>query len=340
MRLVAMTALGVALAASPRVAHAACETGLSTCIDADTFWPHAGPAYFNVVGSAATTASGAVGFGWSTTYLARPLVLLLPSSRPSGTEVAAVDHLWNATFLFSYGLTERIEATLAIPTTLYRTGTGISALTQQASQPIARSAMRDIRAGAAFAVLRPPLPSAGGFSMATRLEFALPTGDESSFSGDRTVVGIPSFAGEFRRSGLVLGAEIGARLRTTSDLAGTRVGSQLVASFGMGGELLSGNKLGVMLEGVILPTLAAQHELAPVSTNGRAVAGDRRPLMPTEWLASIRTGELLSGDMSASLGAGGSLGLTGESGVTSPSFRVVFAVRYAPRAREQRDNPN
>ena len=55
--------------------------------------------------------------------------------------------------------------------------------------------------------------------------------------------------------------------------------------------------------------------------------------MPTEWLASVRTGELLSGDMSLSLGAGGSLGLTGESGMTSPSFRVVFALRYAPLGR-------
>jgi hypothetical protein len=56
-------------------------------------------------------------------------------------------------------------------------------------------------------------------------------------------------------------------------------------------------------------------------------------LMPTEWLASVRTGELMEGDMSLSLGAGGSLGLTGESGVTSPAFRVTFAVRYAPRER-------
>jgi hypothetical protein len=55
--------------------------------------------------------------------------------------------------------------------------------------------------------------------------------------------------------------------------------------------------------------------------------------MPTEWLASVRTGELLSGDMSLSLGAGSSLGLTGESGITSPAFRVVLGLRYAPRER-------
>lgn len=333
MRLVVIAALAFALSSSPRAARAACDPGLSTCIDADTFWPHAGPAYFNIVGGAATTPLGVLGFGWSTTYLARPIVLLLPSSQTGGTEVAAVDHLWNATFLFSYGVAERIEATAAIPTTLYRTGTGISTLTQQGSAEIARAAMRDLRVGTAFALLPPPPPSARGFSLATRLEFALPTGDESSFSGDRTVIGLPSIAGEFRQSGLVLGSEIGARFRTASDLAGTRVGSQLVFSLGMGGELLGGSKLGVLLEAVALPTLVAQHELAPASANGRLVAGDRRPLMPTEWLASVRTGELLSGDMSLSAGAGGSLGLTGESGVTSPSFRVTLALRYTPRGR-------
>jgi ABC-type dipeptide/oligopeptide/nickel transport system ATPase subunit len=41
----------------------------------------------------------------------------------------------------------------------------------------------------------------------------------------------------------------------------------------------------------------------------------------------------MSGDMSLSVGAGSSLGLAGESGVTSPSFRVVLALRYAPRGR-------
>jgi hypothetical protein len=334
MRLAVFAALGFALS-FPTSARAACEPRLSTCIDADTFWPHAGPAYFNVVGGTATTAPGVIGFGWATTYVARPIVLLLPSSQPSGTEVAAVDHLWNATFLFSYGLTDRIEATLALPTTFYRTGTGISALTEQSSQEIARTAMRDLRVGTAFALLPASPRSAHRFSLTTRFELALPTGDESSFSGDRTVVGLPAIAAQFRQSGLVLGGEIGARLRTAADLMGTRVGHQLVFSFGMGGELLGGDKLGVLLEAFALPTLVAQHELAPASSEGRLVSGNRPPLMPTEWLASVRTGELLSGDMAVSLGAGGSLGLTGESGVTSPAYRVVFAVRYAPRTREK-----
>ena len=332
MRFLEAAVFAWGLAVWPAAARAACDPGLSTCIDADTYWPHAGPAYFNVVGGTATTSLGRVGFGWVTTYAARPIVLVLPSSRPSGTEVVAVDHLSNATFLFSYGLSDRIEATVALPTTLYRTGTGISTLTHQTSTELSRSALRDIRAGTAFALL-PPSPSQP-FSLATRLAFAFPTGESASFSGEGAVVALPSVASEYQKGPLVLGAEIGARLRRTSDLAGTRVGSQLVFAFGMGGEILQGNKLGVLLEAVLLPTLVQQHELSSVSsTDGRVVSGDRRTLMPAEWLASVRTGELMSGDMSLSLGAGGSLGLTGESGITSPSLRVTFALRYAPRAR-------
>jgi len=330
MRLLAAAVLAFGLSSSASVARAACDPGLSTCIEADTYWPHAGPAYFNVVGGTSTTAPARVGFGWATTYAARPIVLVLPSSRPSGTEVVAVDHLWNATFLFSYGLTDRIEATVALPTTLYRTGTGISALTQQTSTDLPRAALRDVRAGTAFALL--PTSPTQPFGLATRLAFAFPTGDETSFSGEGAIVALPSFAGEYRQGPLVLGAEVGARLRRASDLAGTRVGSQLVVALGMGGEILEGNKLGVLLEAVLLPTLVHQHELSSVSsTSGRAVIGDRRTLMPTEWLMSLRTAALMSGDMSLSLGGGGSLGLTGESGITSPSFRLTFALRYAPR---------
>ena len=332
MRLAAI-ALGLALASFPRQARAACVDGLSTCIEADTFWPHSGPSYFNWVGGTETTARGAVGFGWVTSYLARPIVLFAPSSQPSGTEIAAVDRLWNATFLFSYGITDRFEATLVMPTTAYRTGTGISALTQQSAEPLAKAALRDIRIGSTFTLIPSPPPGARGLSVATRLELGLPTGDESSFNGDRTVIGLPSVVGEFRQAGLVVGAEIGARLRTTSELLGTRVGSQLVFSLGVGGEILEGNKLGVLVEAVILPTLTEQHELGPATVEGRPIVGHRRPLMPAEWLASVRTGELLSGDMSVSLGAGSSLGLTGESGMTSPSFRVVLGVRYAPRGK-------
>jgi hypothetical protein len=112
------------------------------------------------------------------------------------------------------------------------------------------------------------------------------------------------------------------------------MGSQITFSFGMAGEILDTNRLGVLLEAIALPTLVAQHELSSVAINeDRVVTGNRHPLMPTEWLASVRTGAFMSGDMTLSLGAGGSLGLTGESSMTSPSFRLTLGLRYTPHAR-------
>jgi hypothetical protein len=132
----------------------------------------------------------------------------------------------------------------------------------------------------------------------------------------------------------VLGSELGARLRGTSDLFGTRVGSQLAFSLGMGGEILNENRLAVLIEAIVLPTLVTQHELSAAGQNqDHTVIGNRHALMPTEWLASLRTASLMSGDMAINLGAGGSLGLTGESGATSPSFRLTLGLRYAPRAK-------
>jgi hypothetical protein len=335
-RFVSVIAIGSALSWSGAArADCASKSGLSTCIEADTFWPHAGSAYFNFVGGTRTTAPGRVGFGMVTTYLARPIVLIVPTADPNGAEVNAVGHLWDNTFLFSLGLLDRLEATVAIPVALYRVGTGVSSLTSQKAEEISRGAMRDTRIGAAYTVLaQRQAPEADGFGLTARLQLALPTGDESSFAGDRSVVAIPSVAGDWQKDRFTLGAELGARIRKTSELSGSRVGPQLAFAWGAGVELLSGRLLGVLIEATLLPTLVAQHELALVpGSDERVVSGSRRLLMPVEWLASLRTAELLSGDMSVNLGGGSSLPVTGEAGITAPSYRLVLSVRYAPHVR-------
>jgi hypothetical protein len=195
--------------------------------------------------------------------------------------------------------------------------------------------MRDARLGAAFAVL-PRARSFPGddYGLTARFELALPTGDESSFAGDRSFVGIPSLSGDFRRGPFMAGAELGARIRKTSDLSGSRVGPELVIALGIGAELRESDKLSLHLEAIALPNLVAQEQLAFVpGTDERVATGSRPLLMPAEWQASIRTAELFGGDASLSLGGGGSLGLTGESGITSPSYRFTLAIRYAPLGR-------
>jgi hypothetical protein len=325
-----------------RSARADClpESHLSTCIDADTLWPHPGPGYFGLVGSTDTTAAGQAGFGLVTTYATRPVVLMVPSTQPSGTEVPAVDDLWDATFLFSLGLTDRIELGAALPVTLRRDGTGVSVLTSQTPSDIPRATMRDIRLGATFGLTPRSLDYPGHtFAAATRFELSLPTGDEGSFAGDRSLVGVPSFAADFRTGPFMAAGELGARLRQTSDLVGTRVGSQVVIGLGVGAQLRETDKLSLHLEAIALPTLIGQDELGlDTDTGKRVVTGSRHPLVPAEWQASVRSAELMNGDLSASLGFGSSITL-GDSAITAPSLRMIFSIRYAPLGRTSAEAP-
>jgi len=318
----------------PALADCAPPTHLSTCIEADTFWPRPGPASFAFVGATDTTARGRFGFGLVTTYLARPIVLLVPSAAPDGTEVTAVDHLWNTTFLFSYGLTERLEVGVALPLTLYRTGTGVSSIASQQTQPLSHTAMRDARVGASYRLLgRAPADPPELFALAARMELALPTGAASSFAGDSSVVVMPSFAGDVRFDRFIAAAELGARIRKTSDLLGSRVGPELVTALGLGAELLANGALSTSLEAIALPTLVAQYDLALAGTSERVAASSRPPLVPAEWQASVRTAALMNGDLSLSLGGGGPITFTGETGITTPKYRFVLSVRYAPLER-------
>jgi len=336
-KLALVTLAGFLASTRPARADCAPETHLSTCFDADTLWPHAGPAYFNFIGGRTTTPPGTFGLGLFATYLSRPVVLVIPSSDPNGTEVVAVDHLSDATLLVSLGLIDRVDASLALPVVAYRTGSGIFSLTSRRAQSISHAAMRDARAGAGFRLAG--CPAAAGceqpFGMAARLELSLPTGDDS-FAGDRSVVVMPSLSGEWSVAPFVAGAEIGARIRETADLAGSRVGPQIMIALGLGADVLERGKLGLFVEATALPTLVAQHDLALDQATGERIESGSRPLLvPGEWEAAVRSTDLFTDGMSLSLGAGTPLLFTGESGITSPRYRVTFSIRYTPRRRRQ-----
>jgi hypothetical protein len=326
--------VGSALAWS-RVASADCSDGahLATCFDADTFFPHPGPGTFSFIGGPATTAPGTFSLGLFAAYASRPVVLVAPTSDPKGSEVVGVDHLSDATLLFSLGLTSRLDAGVALPVVAYRTGLGISALTSNRSAEISHTALRDMRVGAGYRILGSPYdaPCPDPFGLAARFELSFPTGDETSFAGAGSLVAIPSVAGQVRRGPFVGAFEAGARLRKTVDLLGSRVGPQLSFALGLGADVLDEGKLGFTVEAVAMPMLVAQNELSlDVTTGNRVATGTRPPLVPAEWLASVRSSDILADGISLSLGAGTPLQFTGESGVTSPRYRVVFAVRYAP----------
>jgi outer membrane protein OmpA-like peptidoglycan-associated protein len=309
---------------------------LSSCINADNLWPHAGASRFQSVGGTETTAPGQFSFGLVTTWLRKPVVLRAASPNPSGTEVSAVDHLVDANFLWAFGVTDRLELGLAMPAALYQNGTGLSGYKSSRSTGLPQTAVRDFRFGIAYALLpRPRAFPNNGLGLAVRFEMSAPVGDRESFAGDSSAVWYPSLSGEYRAGRLFAGAQLGARLRATTQLAGTRVGHQLFSAVGAGMDVLPDEKLSVGLEAFALPSLVSQQTLTRDPVTAELVAQDSsHKLVPAEWMATVRSAPAAGGDMTLSVSGGSSIPLTDPSSMTSPAWRFVLGLRYAPMARD------
>lgn len=330
---------GLAVSLRAAVAGAAeCDppSGLGPCLDAEALWFAPGAARFVGVPGAETVRSRAFATGIGATWLLRPVVVTAASPDPDGREVRVVEHLVDLSLLLAYGASDRLELDLAFPIGLRQTGAGAGGLTSQDAPPLARSVVRDPRVGAAWALVR---RRTGSFwALAGRLELSLPLGDEGELSGDAGPVVSPVLALDVERGAFFGASALGARLRRTSELAGARLGSQLVAQLGLGCEIL-GPALSLGAEAWVLPVLASQDRTLP---DGTRVADAL--LVPAEWMASLRSMPLASGDLGLQLGAGAGLPLSTErriapdgtdrverfAGITSPAVRVALAVRYAP----------
>ncbi|WP_394827480.1 hypothetical protein [Pendulispora albinea] len=335
-----------AAAFAPSAAHARCDNPLTnTCIDSDTLWPHAGPSRFVGVGGTETVAPGHIGFGLVTSYLSRPIVLHLPTPGPTGTDVNAVDNQVNATFLFAYGLTKRLELDAAMPLTLVQSGSGVSGIT--AGEPLRDTARRDLRFGLTYAIVprESPAPSRdsgtsrdkGGdarevrpWSLAGRFVVSAPTGDTGQFAGDKGAVFVPSLAADLRLGRFFGGVELGARLRQTSEFVGARIGTQGYAALGAGFDILPRELLSVSGEGRVLPIFTEQHGLVQ---RGAFLGSEPngKHIVPAEWTAALRSAPFAQADVAFQIGGGGAIPF-GDDAVTTPRFRFTLGIVYAPRA--------
>ncbi|WP_437686328.1 OmpA family protein [Sorangium sp. So ce176] len=314
--------MAISLPAPARADECAPARGLSGCIDADNLWPHAGAGPFFAVGSTATAPSARASFGVVASYLSRPVGLRVASPDPDGTIVHLLDNMLDATFLWSLGLTDRLEVTIAAPVTLYQDGSGFSDVLGTDTE-LQRSVLRDARVGAAVAIVPPPRSGPlGGFSLAARLELGLPTGDETVFASAGTATFAPSVAAAYQLGKLKVATEIGARLRGSSALVSTEVGSQLLGALGAAVDVLPGRWLTASAEAFALYTLADQ------PAGGAA-------LVPAEWILSATSAPLLAGDVSLTVGGGGSIPFASEPALTSPRFRFNLGLRYAPTGRDE-----
>jgi OOP family OmpA-OmpF porin len=322
------------MAFAPRVAQAqSCEAsrGLSTCIDADNLWLHAGAGPFLAIGSTQTLPENKVSFGVVTSYLSRPIGLRVSSPDPAGATSYAIDNLFSASFLFALGVTDRLELGVVAPVTLFQNGDGLNGVLGTNDQ-LPRSVIRDLRFGMALAILRRPLTGVPrGPALTARMDFAIPSASRGSFAGSSTATAAPSLTFDYRLGKLDLAAEVGARVRGESTLGNAVIGSQLSASLGGSYDLLPKHLLTASAELFALYGLASQGTTAVDRAEGRATGS---PLVPAEWILSASSAPFLGGDLMFTLGGGGSLPLTGELGLTSPRFRLDFGIRYAPTGRD------
>jgi hypothetical protein len=324
-----------------------CSGITSTCINDDTLWPHAGPARFVSVGSAETLAAGQLGFGLVATYLSRPIRLDERSPgitgagsdqapAPVGTEQNVINDQANGTFLWSYGVTNRLELDVALPVTFGEGGTGIAPITGGIG--LRDTTMRDIRFGFAYALVprarvAPDTAGAPSFGLVGRFDVSAPTGDSDQFAGEGTAVWAPSLAADFQSGRWFAGVELGARVRPETELLGARVGTQLVTSLGVGYGILPRELLTATLEAWALPTFAEQHTIT--LHNGELTSTPNgQHIVPAEWQLALRTAPIHGGDLAFQVGGGGPIPLTGEETVPRPQVRFTLGIRWEPLARD------
>jgi len=331
-------AVAVVLCARPARA-TDCSGPLSPCIDDDVLWPHAGAGRFAAIGGTETVAPREIGFALVTSYLSRPIVLKVASPGGGGSDQYAVADQVDGTFLWSYGVTDRLELDAALPITFAQGGAGLSPIT--GGDGLKDTAVRDLRFGFAYALVphwradptvRPDsaLGRRNAWGLTARFEVSAPTGDRDQFAGERSAVFVPSVAADYRLGRLFAAAEVGARVRPTTELLGARVGSQVVAAVGAGVDVLPRELLAATLEAWALPTLVGQ----PTGGGAATAGANGSTLVPAEWQLAARTSPLRGGGLSIQLGGGGGIPVGGESAVTTPRLRVVLSLRWAPLARD------
>jgi hypothetical protein len=276
-------------------------------------------------------------FGLDVSYLSRPVVLEALAPDPSGRSVLVVDDVVDASLSAAYSPAPHLDLGLVLPFALYRSGTGLSGVTSQGGPSVAPTVFRDLRIGASHDLLLGGRAAGGlGFSAVSRLELALPTGDETAFAGDRSPVLAPGIVFGIDDGLTRFEAMGGARLREPVDIGGATIGSQIVASVGISVEAIPHDVLSASIEAWALPNFLSTKRTLPdgsVVTSGAQV--------PAEWLASVTT-KLSSVTLAA--GGGTAIPLSSETrvdpqgaestehfaAVGTPRFRVFLTARWEP----------
>jgi hypothetical protein len=223
------------------------------------------------------------------------------------------------------GMARGIDVTLAIPFTASQFGTGSEAISTQNPTPIAQTGLGDMRLG--FRTALPKFNDA--LDMTLRLELTLPTGEKSSYLGEIGPTEAVAATAGYSLGPLLLGAEVGARVRKEQRFSDVAIGSQILFGLGVAWRILAHEQLTVAVESYLRPLLSTQPTLqskdySPATTHATWV-------MPAEWMASVvsRPGTF---PLWVSLGAGTALPLSFRDS-TEGHVTSNFIAPTTPRAK-------
>jgi hypothetical protein len=258
-----------------------------------------------------------------------PVTLRANSPDPAGREIRVVDDVADTSLLASGSVARSLALSIALPIRSYQTGAGIGAVTSQSPSPPTTTAVRDPRIGLAYSFEQ--FFHVRGLGLKSYLETSLPLGDSAIFAGDRSLVVSPKIllSGHYDRFFGEL--SLGARLRQTSTIGDTRIGSQALLALGFGVDALPHDLLFVGVEAWALPALTS-------TTAQQVAATESVTLTPAEWLVSAQSRFASGSRWLLQIGGGSGLPLSSVHhvgagsehflGVTTPEFRFIAAGRY------------
>lgn len=325
------------------VVHAECKDPIASgCFDADQAWPHAGHSRFPTLGGTETVAPGQFGVGLVTSWVYRPVVLRIATPAGEGTRVRAVEQQYTPNLLWSYGVTDRFEIDAAFPVTVAMTGEGTAPLT--GGSALRGSGIRDSRFGFTYAfVPRPRVADdvlgkegqpKGVWALAGRFDVTAPWGEADRFLGGRTVVFSPTIAADYRRKRWFSAVEAGARIRGFQEFSGAGTGPQGLLGLGLGYDFLANERLSVVAEGRLYPTLAPQRRLRRNGEGYDVLIDDGLVVRtPLEGTVGVRSGGWFGGDFAFDVAVGSGVSL-GQTALGTPTLRALIGLRYAPLERD------
>lgn len=287
--------------------------GTDGSIDAQTFWPAAGPSEHIALRGSVLQPSGDVGFGLNLNLMRQPLSLT-----PTGGSQPqyAVDTALTSDFLFAVGFARRFQISAAVPVVLSQSGEGTVPVLGARGARLPDTSIRDLRLEVSWAIVqRARRRDARGAGLRLDLGASLPLGDDKGFQGSGGFTFSPMVDFDWRIPLLTLTANVGARVRGTSRIADLEVGSVGVVGVGASLRPLFRSEVPLTFTFDYLTTFAFGSE------NGFSTATTQ------ELFYGVRYATDAARDIE--LFAGGAIPL--GTGPLMPSWRVLAGVSYAPR---------